>query len=185
MKNDLLPSQIVGPPEGVAKAKELLMEQARRIENEANVELIIDQKWHPILIGTKGENIQKIRVKYPDVQVSFPTAPRKADGEKGLPVSAKKVECDKVNLRGPRKEVQQVSEMLKKQLNIIVEENFSMKVPIMKNHHRYIIGKGGANIKRYFECLSFIMCFLKNIGGGGGRDNPQIFQLKDITFKSF
>ena len=70
------------------------------------------------------------------MQVSFPTA------------SSKSPECDKVSLRGPRADVEQVSNMLKKQLNVIVDENFTMKVPILKNHHRYIIGKGGANIRR-------------------------------------
>ena len=47
----------------------MLLEQAKRIENEASVELKIEQKWHRLLIGTKGESIQKIRVKYPEVQV--------------------------------------------------------------------------------------------------------------------
>jgi len=128
--------EIVGPPDGVAAARDMLLEQAKRIENEASIELTIEQRWHRLLIGAKGDNIQKIRVKFPEVQVSFPTA------------SAKKPECDKVSLRGPREEVEQVSNMLKGQLTVIVDENFSMKVPILKNHHRYIIGKGGANIRR-------------------------------------
>ncbi|KAL5252053.1 hypothetical protein ACHWQZ_G015010 [Mnemiopsis leidyi] len=131
--------EIVGPPDGVAKAREMLLEQAKRIENEASVELKIEQKWHRLLIGTKGESIQKIRVKYPEVQVSFPTA------------SSKAPDCDKVSLRGPRKDVEEVSNMLKKQLNVIVDENFTMKVPILKNHHRYIIGKGGVNIRKVKE----------------------------------
>ena len=49
----------------------MLLEQAKRIENEASVELKIEQKWHRLLIGTKGESIQKIRVKYPEVQVFY------------------------------------------------------------------------------------------------------------------
>ena len=67
----------MGPPDGVAKARDLLLEQAKRIENEASVELTIEQKWHRLLIGTKGESIQKIRVKFPEVQVS--------DGENNIP----------------------------------------------------------------------------------------------------
>lgn len=131
--------EIVGPPEGVAKAREMLLEQAKRIENEASVELVIEQKWHRLLIGTKGESIQKIRVKFPEVQVSFPTA------------SSKSPDCDKVSLRGPKKDVEAVSSMLKSQLSVIMEENFTMKVPILKNHHRYIIGKGGVNIRKVKE----------------------------------
>ena len=42
----------------------------------------------------------------------------------------------------------QVTAMIKKQVGVIQEENFSMKVPILKSHHRYIIGKGGINIKK-------------------------------------
>ena len=89
--------EIVGPPEGVARAKELLLEQAKKIENEANVELACEQRWHRMLIGQKGESIQKIRVKYPEVQVSFPNS------------TAKKPDCDKVNIRGPKKDVEQVN----------------------------------------------------------------------------
>lgn len=131
--------EIIGPPDGVKKAKAMLIEQAKRIENEANVELVIDQKWHRLLIGQKGENIQKIRVQFPEVQVSFPSA------------GTKKPECDKVQIRGPRKDVDAVTAMIKKQVNVIIDENYTMKVPILKHHHRYIIGKGGINIKKVKE----------------------------------
>ena len=32
--------------DGVKKARDMLVEQAKKIENEANVELAVDQKWH-------------------------------------------------------------------------------------------------------------------------------------------
>ena len=54
--------EIIGSPEGVKKARDMLVEQATKIENEANVELNIEQRWHRILIGAKGENMQKIRL---------------------------------------------------------------------------------------------------------------------------
>lgn len=130
---------IVGPPEGVAKAKEMILEQAAKLENEGQAELDIEQKWHRIMIGQKGENIQKIRVQYPEVQVSFPSSNDKTKA------------ADKVILRGPKDDVAKVSAMMKSKLKEIIDENYAMKVPILKQHHRFIIGKAGINIRKIKE----------------------------------
>ena len=46
--------------------------------------------------------------------------------------------------------------MMKKKLKEILEENYAMKVPILKQHHRYIIGKAGINIRKLvFQHLGF------------------------------
>lgn len=68
-------------------------------ENEKTKDVIIEQRFHRTIIGTKGEKIREIRDKYPEVQISFPDAGKKSDI---------------VNLRGPREDVDNVYTLLKK-----------------------------------------------------------------------
>lgn len=68
-------------------------------ENEKTKDVLIEQRFHRTIIGTKGEKIREIRDKYPEVQISFPDAGKKSDI---------------VNLRGPREDVDNVYTLLKK-----------------------------------------------------------------------
>lgn len=61
--------------------------------------MLIEQRFHRTIIGTKGEKIREIRDKYSEVQISFPDAGKKSDI---------------VNLRGPREDVDSVYTFLKK-----------------------------------------------------------------------
>eukprot|EP00116_Pleurobrachia_bachei_P002759 sb/3463021/ len=101
--------EIIGSPDGVKKARDMLVEQAKKIENEANVELAVDQKWHRILIGAKGENMQKIRSQFPEVMISFPVAGKKD------------VDSNKVTVRGQKKDVDKVSQLIKEETNTRID----------------------------------------------------------------
>ena len=68
-------------------------------ENEKTKDVLIEQRFHRTIIGTKGEKIREVRDKYPEVQISFPDAGKKSDV---------------VNLRGPREDVDNVYTYLKK-----------------------------------------------------------------------
>lgn len=132
-------------------------------ENEKTKDVLIDQRFHRTIIGTKGEKIREIRDKYPEVQISFPDAGKKSDI---------------VNLRGPREDVDNVYTLLKKlnsELvrlkcwacdkkeyfklhsfknldfffhNVQIAANFRVEVPIFKQFHKNVIGRGGATIKK-------------------------------------
>lgn len=68
-------------------------------ENEKTKDILIEQRFHRTIIGTKGGKIREIREKYPEVQISFPDAGKMSDI---------------VNLRGPREDVDGVYTLLKK-----------------------------------------------------------------------
>ncbi|KTF91987.1 hypothetical protein cypCar_00025301 [Cyprinus carpio] len=91
------------------------------LENERTKDMIIEQRFHRAIIGQKGEKIKEVRDKFPEVIINFPDPTQKSDI---------------VQLRGPRNEV---------------ENSFSVSVPIFKQFHKNIIGKGGANIKKIRE----------------------------------
>ncbi|KAM4041294.1 vigilin [Anomaloglossus baeobatrachus] len=128
--------RIEGDPQGVQQAKKELLELASRMENERTKDLIIDQKFHRTIIGQKGERIREIREKFPDVIINFPDPTTKSDI---------------VQLRGPKNEVEKCTKYLHKMVSEMVENSYSISVPIFKQFHKNIIGKGGANIKKIRE----------------------------------
>ncbi|XP_048844381.1 high density lipoprotein binding protein a [Brienomyrus brachyistius] len=128
--------RIEGDPKGVQEAKKELLELASRMENERTKDLIIEQRFHRAIIGQKGEKIKEVRDKFPEVIINFPDPAQKSDI---------------VQLRGPRNEVEKCSKFMQKMVNEMMENSFSVSVPIFKQFHKNIIGKGGANIKKIRE----------------------------------
>ncbi|KAI1889321.1 hypothetical protein AGOR_G00177980 [Albula goreensis] len=128
--------RIEGDPQGVQEAKKELLELASRMENERTKDLIIEQRFHRAIIGQKGEKIKEVRDKFPEVIINFPDPAQKSDI---------------VQLRGPRTEVEKCSKFMQKMVAEMVENSYSVSVPIFKQFHKNIIGKGGANIKKIRE----------------------------------
>uniref|UniRef100_A0A671VJK5 Vigilin n=1 Tax=Sparus aurata TaxID=8175 RepID=A0A671VJK5_SPAAU len=128
--------RIEGDPQGVQEAKKELLELASRMENERTKDLIIEQRFHRAIIGQKGEKIKEVRDKFPEVIINFPDPAQKSDI---------------VQLRGPRTEVEKCAKFMQKIVAEMVENSFSVSVPIFKQFHRNIIGKGGSNIKKIRE----------------------------------
>lgn len=128
--------RIEGDPLGVQEAKKELLELASRMENERTKDMIIEQRFHRAIIGQKGEKIKEIRDKFPEVIINFPDPMQKSDI---------------VQLRGPRTEVEKCTKFMQKVVAEMVENSHSVSVPIFKQFHKNIIGKGGANIKKIRE----------------------------------
>nr|XP_058155674.1 vigilin isoform X3 [Dasypus novemcinctus] len=128
--------RIEGDPQGVQQAKRELLELASRMENERTKDLIIEQRFHRTIIGQKGERIREIRDKFPEVIINFPDPTQKSDI---------------VQLRGPKNEVEKCTKYMQKMVADLVENSYSISVPIFKQFHKNIIGKGGANIKKIRE----------------------------------
>uniref|UniRef100_A0A8D3EDL2 Vigilin n=1 Tax=Scophthalmus maximus TaxID=52904 RepID=A0A8D3EDL2_SCOMX len=128
--------RIEGDPKGVQLARRELMEMVHRMENERTKDLIVEQKFHRTIIGQKGEKIKEVRDKFPEVIINFPDPAQKSDI---------------VQLRGPKNEVEKCAKFLQKIIADLIENSFSLSVPIFKQFHKNIIGKGGANIKKIRE----------------------------------
>jgi len=124
--------RIEGNKEGVKKAKDELESLVSKMQNEREKDLIIESRFHRQLIGPKGENIQKIRDDFAAVQISFPDLGSKSDI---------------VKLRGPREDVDKCGRLLNKMYKDLLEVSYQVKVPIFKQFHKFVIGKGGATIK--------------------------------------
>jgi len=125
--------RIEGNKAGVAKAQTELSGMVDKMENEKDKDLIIENRFHRQLIGPKGENIEKVRKDFANVQISFPDLG---------------VKSDIVKLRGPKDDVDKCAKYFTKLQKELLESSFQVKVPIFKQFHKFVIGKGGANIRR-------------------------------------
>uniref|UniRef100_UPI00358DE364 vigilin isoform X2 n=1 Tax=Myxine glutinosa TaxID=7769 RepID=UPI00358DE364 len=133
-KNNLI--RIEGDPQGVQQAMQELLEMSNRMENERTKDLIFEHKYHRTIIGQKGEKIKEVRDKFPEVIINFPDPSQKSDI---------------VQLRGPKNEVEKCAKYMQKFVGELIENNYSISVPIFKQFHKNVIGKGGVNIKKIRE----------------------------------
>ena len=78
---------------------------------------------------TQGRAYKEDLQGFANVQISFPDLG---------------VKSDIVKIRSPTKDVDDCGKLV----NDMAESSFQVKVPIFKQFHKYIIGKGGANIRR-------------------------------------
>lgn len=128
--------RIEGNPAGVDLARVELLKLAEKLENEKSKDLIIEQRFHRLLIGQKGSKISDLKESFPEVQIHFPD---------------QKQQSDIVTLRGPRDQVVGADKMLSKMFKDTREANFELEVKIFKQFHKNIVGKGGATITKIKE----------------------------------
>jgi transcription antitermination factor NusA-like protein len=133
---DQEPSNIIrieGSPEGVATAKQELLDMVHKMENEKSRDILIEQRFHKSMIGAAGGKIKEIRDKFNQVQITFPESARKSDV---------------VSLRGPKADVDKCYKYLTQLNQEMIVSNYQAEVHIFKQFHKNIIGKGGANIRK-------------------------------------
>ncbi|KAK2586764.1 hypothetical protein KPH14_011792 [Odynerus spinipes] len=128
--------RIEGNLAGVLKAKTELLEMIKKLENENEKDVVIDHRFYRSIIGNKGDNIKEIRDKFNQVQIIIPSP-----GEKG----------DVVKIRGPKEDVDKCHKYLMRLVKELNENNYVLEVPIFKQFHKFVIGKGGVNIRKIRE----------------------------------
>ena len=88
---------------------------------------------HRSIIGYRGETIRELKEKYAQVTFIIPSPSENTDI---------------IKLRGPKEDVDKSHKDLMKLVKEIQENSHVIDVPIFKQFHKYIIGKGGSNIKK-------------------------------------
>ncbi|CAJ0957494.1 unnamed protein product, partial [Mesorhabditis belari] len=124
---------IEGKKDGVKKAVAEIRQIVSKIENEKSRDIIIEQRFHKLIIGQKGGEIQKLRQQYPTVVFSLPEANKKSDV---------------INLRGDKNEVDAAYKQLQKIAKDLQETNYQQAVLTFKEFIKHIVGKGGINIRK-------------------------------------
>ncbi|XP_022819366.1 vigilin [Spodoptera litura] len=125
--------RIEGSHQGVADAERELREMVMKLENERTKEVYVDHRYIKSLIGVRGEKIKELREKFERVLISLPD-----QGQKRSPIK----------LRGPQEDIEKCEKYLHKVIKEIAESSYVQEVPIFKQFHKFIIGKGGANLRK-------------------------------------
>ncbi|XP_026745631.1 vigilin-like [Trichoplusia ni] len=125
--------RIEGSHQGVADAERELREMVMKLENERTKEVYVDHRYIKSLIGVRGEKIKELREKFERVLISLPD-----QGQKRSPIK----------LRGPQEDIERCEKYLHKIIKEIAESSYVQEVPIFKQFHKFIIGKGGANLRK-------------------------------------
>jgi len=125
--------RIEGSPQGVAEAKREIVEMVSKMENERSRDIIIEQRFHRNIIV---EKLPELREKFAETQISFPDPSKKTDV---------------VNIRGPKEQSDKVYTFLKKYNTELIAANYCLEVPIFKQFHKNVIGRGGATIRKIRE----------------------------------
>ncbi|CAH1957707.1 unnamed protein product [Acanthoscelides obtectus] len=127
--------RIEGSRDNVVRTQSELEQHVAKLENEKERDVIIEQRHYRSIIGAKGENIKEIRDRFNQVQIFFPSS-----GESEI-----------VKVRGPKEDVDKCVRHLEKLVKELNENSFQKELTIFKQFHKFIIGKGGANIRKIRE----------------------------------
>lgn len=124
---------IFGKKNDVELAKEKVQKFQSELINVVQMDIIIPSRIHNSIIGARGRLIRSIMDECGGVQIKFP-----AEGSGS----------DKVSIRGPKDCVVKAKNMLVELSNEKQVAGFTAEVKAKPEHHRFLIGKNGANVRR-------------------------------------
>lgn len=124
---------ITGKKEAVEKARERIQALQATLGDMSSVDIIIPAKIHNYMLGAKGRNIKSIMAECGGVLVNFPP---EGSGS------------DKVQIRGPKEGVAKAKGLLIAMSNDYQTNNYTEELKVRVEHHRYLIGRNGANINK-------------------------------------
>ncbi|KAF2362558.1 K domain type 1 [Trinorchestia longiramus] len=127
---------IIGRKENCEKAKERIHEIQEELANIVEVDIIVPAKFHNSIIGQRGRLIRSISEECGGVAIKFPPADKKSD---------------KVTIRGPKEDVQKAKKALVELSNERQQSSFTAEVRCKLQHHKFLIGKNGATIRKMRE----------------------------------
>ncbi|GLG98939.1 Protein bicaudal C [Gryllus bimaculatus] len=133
--------KVRGPREDVDRCAKYLMNLVKELKEcshqlQANIvteEIVIPPKFYNSLIGAGGKLIHSIMDECGGVHIKFPPADSNSD---------------KVTVRGPKDDVMKACQQLRELTSERQLSSFTATVRAKPQHHKFLIGKNGANIKK-------------------------------------
>lgn len=124
---------IIGKSDGVTCALNDIDGQIKKLENEDDIKVPIEQKHHGAIIGTKGKNVRELRDRYPSVVINFPDPSEHANY---------------VQIRGPRDEVSIVKEFILEKVKEIEELSYRKDIKINRDVYDFLAEKSSLKIRK-------------------------------------
>lgn len=138
---------ITGKKENVVEASERIKKIQNELANIVTEEITIPPKYYNSIIGAGGKLISSIMEECGGVSIKFPTPESK---------------IDKVTIRGPKDDVERAKQQLLELSNEKQLSSFTAEVRANPKHHRFLIGKKGASIKKIRDSTGARIIFPSN-----------------------
>lgn len=138
---------ITGKKENVTEACERIKKIQNELANIITEEITIPPKYYNSIIGAGGKLISSIMEECGGVSIKFPTPESKSD---------------KVTIRGPKDDVEKAKVVLLELSNEKQLSSFTAEVRANPKHHRFLIGKKGASIKKIRDSTGARIIFPSN-----------------------
>ncbi|XP_033116726.1 vigilin-like [Anneissia japonica] len=127
---------VIGTKQNAEKARDMILVIQKELVNIVEEDVTIPAKYHQSLIGAKGRLVRQIMEECGGVYIHFPN-------EGSL--------SDTVSVRGPKDEVSKAKAHLLELASDMEESSFTAEVHAKPEFHKFLIGRGGANIRSVRE----------------------------------
>ncbi|XP_046390775.1 vigilin [Ischnura elegans] len=131
VENDVI--TITGKKENVEEARKRIQKIQNELANIVTEEISIPPRYYHSIIGPRGKLINSIMEDCGGVTIKFPSSESNNDN---------------VVIRGPKEDVEKAKQLLKEMSNERQQTCNCAEVRAKAKHHRYLIGRNGARIKK-------------------------------------
>ncbi|EXJ95307.1 hypothetical protein A1O1_00427 [Capronia coronata CBS 617.96] len=145
---------IQGPQKKAEACKAEIQRLAKQWEDEVSFAIKIDPKYHGMLVGKSGENLQKIQSKVDNaVRIDFPKATRVSDdasvADNASEAGGNKSHAhDEIRIRGPRAKAEKVRDELLSLYQYLVDNSHTATVSVAQGQIASLIGKRGQEMEK-------------------------------------
>ncbi|CAL8135568.1 unnamed protein product [Orchesella dallaii] len=143
-KTDVEVIVITGKKDNCEKARDMLLAIQNSAANIIEADVIIPSKFHNYLIGSGGRLVQSLSEECGGVQIKFPDSKSKSD---------------RVIITGPKEDVEKAKNQLLELSRERETNSFTETIEAKAQHHKFLIGKNGGNIKKIREATGARIIF--------------------------
>jgi transcription antitermination factor NusA-like protein len=127
---------ITGRKENVQKARARILEIEKEMALVVDSMLSIPHQLHNAVIGPKGKLVRMVMDECGGVRITFPPSESKLDD---------------IKLHGPKEDVEKARRMLQELADEQAQLNHTVEIRCKPEYHRFLIGRGGANIRKVLK----------------------------------
>ncbi|KAF5870423.1 putative rna binding effector protein scp160 protein [Botrytis fragariae] len=143
--------EVKGPKAKADAAKSHISTLGRQWADETTYTLKIDPKFHPELIGAKGNQINRLQNRY-KVQIHFPRSGRPTDEEHaendaGQQNARRQQAPDEVSIKGPKKGADEARDEILSLFQYLQDNSHSATVSVQQSQIPSLIGQRGAGME--------------------------------------
>jgi transcription antitermination factor NusA-like protein len=146
--------KIQGPQKKAEACKAEILRLLKGWEDEVNYVIKVEPKYHGMLVGKNGENLQKIQNKVNnEVRIDFPRVSRVADdasiADTASDVGGKAAQgADEIRIRGPKAKAEKVKDDLLSLKQYLEDNSYTASVSVAQAQIPSLLGRRGQEMEK-------------------------------------